>query len=167
MYILTLGSVPSFRRRGLASNMMNKCLEYSQLNPLCSAVYLHVIHYNRQAISFYNKHNFEYIKTRYSYYEIDREWYSAFVYAFFINGYKKKEGLIDIIVTNITNILKSIFDVNNLSSVSQVLSKTVTMFAPNTYINMLKNKQKKSSILSPVNAIEVVHPSINLAEDNL
>lgn len=64
MYILTLGCIPKYRRKGLASTLMKHLISHAQEQPTCAAVYLHVIHYNQIAINFYTKHVFEYIKTR-------------------------------------------------------------------------------------------------------
>lgn len=98
MYILTLGCIPDYRRKGLASALIKKLISHAKRTQQCAAVYLHVIHYNQVAINFYTKQAFEYIKTRYNYYEIDKQSHSAYVYALFINNYLGHKSLFSTMV---------------------------------------------------------------------
>jgi ribosomal protein S18 acetylase RimI-like enzyme len=46
-YIMTLGTVPEFRRLGLGSILVNRVVDMIQTRPECGALYLHVITYNK------------------------------------------------------------------------------------------------------------------------
>eukprot|EP00956_Cyclotella_meneghiniana_P016686 scaffold26508_cov29-Cyclotella_meneghiniana.AAC.5 len=46
-YIMTLGTVPEFRRFGLGSILVNRVVDMIETQPECGALYLHVITYNK------------------------------------------------------------------------------------------------------------------------
>lgn len=46
-YIMTLGTVPEFRRFGLGSILVNRVVDMIETRPECGALYLHVITYNK------------------------------------------------------------------------------------------------------------------------
>jgi ribosomal protein S18 acetylase RimI-like enzyme len=46
-YIMTLGTVPEFRRVGLGSILVNRVVDMIYTRPECGALYLHVITYNK------------------------------------------------------------------------------------------------------------------------
>lgn len=46
-YIMTLGTVPEFRRSGLGSILVNRVVDMINTRPECGALYLHVIIYNQ------------------------------------------------------------------------------------------------------------------------
>jgi ribosomal protein S18 acetylase RimI-like enzyme len=72
-YILTIGVRPQYAKLGLASKLLEGCVEYGRRSRSCGAIYLHVIHYNMPAINFYEKNQFEFFK------EIEgRSWLSAY-----------------------------------------------------------------------------------------
>lgn len=71
MYILTLGCREECRRQGLATVMVQRCLAHGREDPLCGAVYLHVVEYNEAALRFYEKNEFVSLRTLYSFYIID------------------------------------------------------------------------------------------------
>ena len=54
-YILTLGVLPSHRRRGLATRLVRALVEAAGRHPRARCVCLHVIHYNRAALGFYSR----------------------------------------------------------------------------------------------------------------
>lgn len=57
-YILTLGSRSSVRRRGIASALLQECVENAMRCRSCGAVYLHVKADNTRALRFYEKNGF-------------------------------------------------------------------------------------------------------------
>ncbi|RHY30025.1 hypothetical protein DYB32_004679 [Aphanomyces invadans] len=59
MYILTLGARQDFRRKGIASVLLNTCIHEAKANPSCRALYLHVKADNGKAIRFYEKNGFQ------------------------------------------------------------------------------------------------------------
>ena len=80
LYIMTLVTLPMFQRRGIASELVNRCIAYvitftsqhqykrsntvRESDPGCVAVYLHVISYNDSAMSFYKSRGFKYVTKR-------------------------------------------------------------------------------------------------------
>ena len=46
-YIMTLGTVPEFRRVGLGSILVNRVVDMIEARPECGTLYLHVITYNK------------------------------------------------------------------------------------------------------------------------
>jgi ribosomal protein S18 acetylase RimI-like enzyme len=58
MYILTLGSRASVRRKGIASALLQECIDQAWRQPECGAVYLHVKADNISALRFYEKNGF-------------------------------------------------------------------------------------------------------------
>jgi len=71
MYILTLGCREECRRQGLASRMVQRCLDHARSDESCGAVYLHVVDYNAPALQMYTKNGFVNIRTLYSFYIIN------------------------------------------------------------------------------------------------
>lgn len=59
MYILTLGSRRSARRGGIATALIQQCLDHAHAQPECGAVYLHVKADNVGARRFYEKNGFQ------------------------------------------------------------------------------------------------------------
>lgn len=59
MYILTLGCRSSVRRRGIASALLQECIDQAGRQPQCGAVYLHVKADNVSALRFYEKNGFQ------------------------------------------------------------------------------------------------------------
>jgi ribosomal protein S18 acetylase RimI-like enzyme len=57
-YIMTLGSSPTMRRKGLSTKLVLDCIRLVQQVKDCGAIYLHVITYNDAAIQFYEKLGF-------------------------------------------------------------------------------------------------------------
>lgn len=96
-YIMTLGAVPEFRKKGLGSELVKRCLELARSEHKCGVVYLHVIRYNTNAIRFYEKLGFVRITEIPDYYCIDGDNYNCFLYAKFINGNETKPSLFTII----------------------------------------------------------------------
>ena len=58
LYILTLGVAEGFRHLGIASRLVAFVVQHAR-DSLCRAVYLHVIDYNKAAIQFYRRNDFE------------------------------------------------------------------------------------------------------------
>eukprot|EP00978_Attheya_sp_CCMP212_P031678 scaffold120601_cov51-Attheya_sp.AAC.3 len=57
-YIMTLGTITEYRKNGLATSLMKRCIEKIEQDPECGVIYLHVITYNKAAIRFYEKLGF-------------------------------------------------------------------------------------------------------------
>lgn len=87
MYILTLGCKDECRRKGLASYMVQRCINYATLHENCGAVYLHVIHNNDKAIAFYEKNAFVCYRTLSSFYIIDQTAHKAHLYIHYMPHY--------------------------------------------------------------------------------
>lgn len=68
LYIMTLGCLPSYRRLGIASKLLNYILDYAHNVGNFDNVYLHVQTNNQEAILFYRKFGFEVVNTVLNYY---------------------------------------------------------------------------------------------------
>lgn len=101
LYVLTLGVHVRHRRRGLARELVRRCVERASLESSCGVVYLHVITHNDGAIQFYKSNGFLLLgmitrKLRPSndvncdageiqdYYRIDGTLYNCYVYAYYL-----------------------------------------------------------------------------------
>ncbi|KAH9101073.1 hypothetical protein Ae201684P_007261 [Aphanomyces euteiches] len=93
MYILTLGSRQDYRRRGIASVLLNTCIHEAQMTPSCCALYLHVKADNASAIRFYEKNGFQ----RLHYYFINGQNHHAYLYIRYVNGGEAPTKWFDII----------------------------------------------------------------------
>lgn len=88
-YILSLGVHPYYRRKGIATRLLEKFLfDMSTGNSQASvkAVYLHVLATNSTAIRFYLGHNFRRWNYLKSYYIIDNQPCDGFSYVLYVNG---------------------------------------------------------------------------------
>ena len=85
MYVLTLGSASRYRRRGIAKELLRRCVRRAVDEAHCGAVYLHVITYNVAAIDFYEKNDFTRLRMIADYYRIDGVSYACYVYALFLS----------------------------------------------------------------------------------
>eukprot|EP01035_Chromulina_nebulosa_P038703 gene38703-52286_t len=107
-YILTLGTKPSYRRTGLGSKLINICVSSCQTTQLCSSIYLHVIHYNDAAISFYQKNNFKRLATLHEFYKIQGNYHTAFLYIMYLK--EQQPSLFDRIFNFSRNIIGGLFN---------------------------------------------------------
>ncbi|CAB9530380.1 alpha-acetyltransferase 60 [Seminavis robusta] len=85
-YIMTLGTVEEYRGYGVATSLVQKCMELVQSDPTCGALYLHVIPFNRAAIRFYEKLGFYRTCAIENYYNIHNQQYDCFLYAKYFHG---------------------------------------------------------------------------------
>eukprot|EP00747_Dinoflagellata_sp_TGD_P170279 gnl/TRDRNA2_/TRDRNA2_201427_c0_seq1.p1 gnl/TRDRNA2_/TRDRNA2_201427_c0~~gnl/TRDRNA2_/TRDRNA2_201427_c0_seq1.p1 ORF type:complete len:319 (-),score=18.60 gnl/TRDRNA2_/TRDRNA2_201427_c0_seq1:43-945(-) len=86
-YILTLGVIDGFRRRGLASRLLeNSIAHVSRQMPHVQAVYLHVVTYNEAAIRLYEANRFVCLARFPNFYNLHGSPYDSFLYATYING---------------------------------------------------------------------------------
>lgn len=92
MYILTLGSHSRYRRRGIARELVQRCIARANAEGL-GAVYLHVIAHNHAAIRFYRANRFQCLGEIPDYYKIDGILYNCFVYAYYLDrAYNNTSG---------------------------------------------------------------------------
>lgn len=85
-YIMTLGTVEEYRNLGVATSLIQKCMEQVEQDKTCGALYLHVIPYNDAAIRFYEKLGFYRVSTIPDYYAIDDKNYDCYLYAKYYHG---------------------------------------------------------------------------------
>lgn len=85
MYVLTLGSHSRYRRRGIARELLARCIARAHAEPPIGAVYLHVIAHNHAAIRFYRANRFQCLGEIADYYRIDGILYNCFVYAYYLD----------------------------------------------------------------------------------
>jgi ribosomal protein S18 acetylase RimI-like enzyme len=85
-YIMTLGTSSEYREAGLGTAMMQKCIEEVAQDPMCGALYLHVITLNHSAIRFYERLGFWRVQEIPDYYTIDGENYNCYLYAKYFHG---------------------------------------------------------------------------------
>eukprot|EP00128_Syssomonas_multiformis_P007262 Colp12_sorted_trinity150504_noHs@36453 len=68
-YIMTLGCLAPYRRRGVGTQMLKHILDLCKKAHDISSVYLHVQTSNQDALEFYKKHNFTVVETAKDYYK--------------------------------------------------------------------------------------------------
>eukprot|EP00747_Dinoflagellata_sp_TGD_P121306 gnl/TRDRNA2_/TRDRNA2_173402_c0_seq1.p1 gnl/TRDRNA2_/TRDRNA2_173402_c0~~gnl/TRDRNA2_/TRDRNA2_173402_c0_seq1.p1 ORF type:complete len:338 (+),score=49.20 gnl/TRDRNA2_/TRDRNA2_173402_c0_seq1:52-1014(+) len=86
-YILTLGVVDGFRRRGLARLLLQRTVVHiSKHMPHVQAVYLYVVTYNEAAIRLYEASRFLYLTRCRDFYQLHGRPYDSYLYALYING---------------------------------------------------------------------------------
>lgn len=85
-YILILGVKKEYRRQGLAGILLENLLNHLYKHQICKAIYLHVLHSNKQAIEFYQSKLFQYRTHLPYYYIIKGEHQDAYCFARYING---------------------------------------------------------------------------------
>ena len=87
VYILTLGTRPEYARRGIASSLIAHVKDEADHRLGCGAVYLHVIHYNRVAMRFYERNGFECLRALPQFYKIGDSLHTAYLYICYLDGY--------------------------------------------------------------------------------
>lgn len=88
-YIMTLGTVLEYRQYGLATTLVEQCIQEMVLPlPSCGALYLHVLTTNRAAIRFYEQDRLQFYRVTelFNYYVIDQEQYNCYLYAKYFHG---------------------------------------------------------------------------------
>jgi len=81
-YILTLGVVDGFRRRGLAKELLRRSIQHADRHMLeVQAVYLHVVTYNEAAIQLYESMRFVRLDRFNNFYNLHGAPYDSFLYA--------------------------------------------------------------------------------------
>jgi len=76
----------SERRKGVASILLGKVEAWASSDPECTALYLHVIDYNRSAMRFYERLGLQQFNRVVDFYPINGENHDAFIYVLYING---------------------------------------------------------------------------------
>eukprot|EP00927_Polykrikos_kofoidii_P051725 TRINITY_DN45518_c0_g1_i1.p1 TRINITY_DN45518_c0_g1~~TRINITY_DN45518_c0_g1_i1.p1 ORF type:complete len:368 (-),score=40.65 TRINITY_DN45518_c0_g1_i1:62-1165(-) len=86
-YILTLGVVDEFRRRGLARELLRRLVMHvdDHMSHI-QAVYLHVVTYNDAAIRLYESMHFHRIAQFNSFYFLHGKYYDSFLYSSYRHG---------------------------------------------------------------------------------
>lgn len=85
-YILTLGIIDGFRRRGLARELLRQSIDYVDKNmPEVQAVYLHVVTYNEAAIQLYESMRFVRLERFTSFYHLHGHPYDSYLYARYLH----------------------------------------------------------------------------------
>ncbi|GAQ78662.1 GCN5-related N-acetyltransferase [Klebsormidium nitens] len=69
LYIMTLGVLAPYRRLGIASKLLQHCLDLCHGNAEVHEAYLHVQTSRYEAIAFYKKFGFEIVETLENYYK--------------------------------------------------------------------------------------------------
>ena len=69
-----------------ASALVWEVIQYANQLPSCRAVYLHVIAYNRSAITFYQKNMFQCLRKLHNFYCIEGQYHDAYLYVYYVNG---------------------------------------------------------------------------------
>lgn len=68
-----------------ASALLREVIEYAN-QMACRSLYLHVIAYNRPAITFYQKNMFQCLRRLHNFYFIEGQHHDAYLYVFYVNG---------------------------------------------------------------------------------
>jgi len=87
MYITTLGVIPEYRQRGIATRLLDTLLEFCNgARRSVKAAYLHVLTTNYVAIGFYEKHKFARLRVLRAYYEIEDSLQDSYLYILYLNN---------------------------------------------------------------------------------
>ena len=83
-YIMTLGVVDEFRRRGLGLRLISETVKYVEETCLdVGLIYLHVVEYNTPAMRLYEKCGFVRVGRIEEFYSIRNKPYACYVYAYY------------------------------------------------------------------------------------
>ena len=85
-YVLTLGSVSRWQRRGVAAALLQRAVGGAQRVRRCKCIYLHVATYNTAAIRLYEAHGFRRARKLEKFYVIDQSLHDAFSLIRYCNG---------------------------------------------------------------------------------
>jgi len=86
MYITTLGVIDEYRKKGIATILLKKLVEFCETErPSINAIYLHVLTTNYAAIKFYEKHTFTCVRKLLNYYDLGDHSLDSFIYIMYIN----------------------------------------------------------------------------------
>ncbi|KDO23656.1 hypothetical protein SPRG_11104 [Saprolegnia parasitica CBS 223.65] len=83
--------------RGIASVLLETCIQEAASSPQCSALYLHVKADNYSAIRFYEKNGFQRLRFLQDYYMIHGHNHNAYLYIRYINGGSAPSKWIDVL----------------------------------------------------------------------
>eukprot|EP00929_Paragymnodinium_shiwhaense_P016438 TRINITY_DN124787_c0_g1_i1.p1 TRINITY_DN124787_c0_g1~~TRINITY_DN124787_c0_g1_i1.p1 ORF type:complete len:393 (+),score=77.44 TRINITY_DN124787_c0_g1_i1:97-1179(+) len=93
-YILTLGVVDGFRRKGLAKELLKQLVAYVTAELLhIKAIYLHVVTYNEAAIALYEALQFSRIAEFPAFYQLHGTPYDSYLYALYMQRGKEPWSL--------------------------------------------------------------------------
>mmetsp|Transcript_32319 Transcript_32319/g.43006 ORF Transcript_32319/g.43006 Transcript_32319/m.43006 type:complete len:381 (-) Transcript_32319:200-1342(-) len=127
-YIMTLGTVNTYRNCGIGSTLVERCIkEVVERDLECGAVYLHVITYNFAAIQFYERLGFVRVKEIEDYYRINGKNHNCYLYARYFHGNKGHWTVISYLA----------------SLVSSVWKQFTNVLAPSSNINRPENSMKE------------------------
>lgn len=90
-YIPTLGVIDEYRRKGLASELLRRCInKVRSCRPApkqaIDAIYLHVATYNDPAIRLYERTGFVRLHKFTAFYRLHGQDYDSYLYAIYLNG---------------------------------------------------------------------------------
>jgi ribosomal protein S18 acetylase RimI-like enzyme len=87
-YLMTLAVQANVRRQGIASKILQRCIESVSQDPNCCALYLHVMTENLIAQKFYEYHGFIKVTTVPGFYLINGKRSDSHIYALYFHGAK-------------------------------------------------------------------------------
>jgi ribosomal protein S18 acetylase RimI-like enzyme len=92
VYIMTLGVIDEMRSKGIAKRLLDKIIEFAGAEPRVQMIGLHVVDYNRRALSFYRKNGFVILEALSEHYHIMGREYGGLKLGLFVNGGERREG---------------------------------------------------------------------------
>eukprot|EP00429_Kryptoperidinium_foliaceum_P009904 CAMPEP_0176005302 /NCGR_PEP_ID=MMETSP0120_2-20121206/2135_1 /TAXON_ID=160619 /ORGANISM="Kryptoperidinium foliaceum, Strain CCMP 1326" /LENGTH=290 /DNA_ID=CAMNT_0017338003 /DNA_START=138 /DNA_END=1010 /DNA_ORIENTATION=- len=106
-YIMTLGTVEEHRKTGLATYLIERCIqELVRDQPCVGSLYLHVITSNESAIRFYERLGFWRVQEIQDYYTIADKYHNCYLYAKYFHG--NRLDLFQLISWWVSNVWKKI-----------------------------------------------------------
>jgi len=98
-YILILGAAKEYRRKGVASMLLNSFIQHvrSIENQRCKAVYLHVLSTNISAVMFYERKDFKRHKLLPMYYVINGSRMDGYCYVYYVNNGSPPWTVLDVL----------------------------------------------------------------------
>lgn len=79
-YIMTVATHCNFKRKGIASQLIEKCQRVSRQIHNCVMTYLHVIYWNDSAMALYTKHGFSELTFLPEFYHFDSRTHDAYLF---------------------------------------------------------------------------------------
>ena len=85
-YVLTLGSVRRWQRKGLANELLRRCEARARASRRCRCVYLHVAAFNDAALQLYKGRSFQVQRKLADFYVIGQKLHDAYCLVKYVNG---------------------------------------------------------------------------------
>jgi len=114
-YILTLATHKNCRRKGVGSKLVGAVERAAKNDPTCGVIYLHVITYNKEAISFYERHGYKRLRSVQRFYKIKGEYFDSYLYGKYLGDAtpgSREKTFWETLVDTVSSIFGGMFSFN-------------------------------------------------------